>query len=194
MNSLKTHACGYGHGPPHSLGLQKMTHAQLPGMSVHTAAGFEHEPPQEPIPPIAWHGPRTQPHSPVSESSTHSSKKEGHTPAHEPPESGPQGAEGSVVLVVDVVVVVVVVVLQPPSPHASQQLATAPTQALPPWGATQRAALRLIEHNVLPELVVRQQVTKPGFPHVDLAAQYLTARMQLLLTSVASAAVTAHCT
>jgi hypothetical protein len=96
-------------------------------------------------------------------------------------------------VVVDVVdVVVLVVVLHPPAPHASQQLANDPTHALPPYGAVQRAADDLIAHDVRPVLVVRQHVTKPGFPHVDLAAHLRTAPAQLLLTSVASATASAH--
>jgi hypothetical protein len=95
------------------------------------------------------------------------------------------------VLVVEVVDVVVVVA-QPLSPHASQQLANDPTQALPPAGATQLAGLRLTAHDRLPARVARQQVTEPGLPQVDLAAQYLTARTQLGLTSVASAAAMAQ--
>ena len=65
-----------------------------------------------------------------------------------------------VVVVVDAdVVVVVVVVAQPPPAHASQQLGSEPTHALPPRGATQRAAVRFTAHESLPELRVRQQVT-----------------------------------
>jgi hypothetical protein len=66
------------------------------------------------------------------------------------------------VVVVDavvVVVVLVVVVAQPPPAHASQQLGIDPTHALPPRGATQRAAVRFTAHESLPELRVRQQVT-----------------------------------
>jgi hypothetical protein len=60
------------------------------------------------------------------------------------------------VLVVEVDAVVVVVALQPPATQASQQLGTVPTQALPPFGATQRVAVRLSAQEVLPERGVRQ--------------------------------------
>ena len=56
-----------------------------------------------------------------------------------------------VVVVADVrvvVEVVVVVVAQPPALHASQQLASWPTHAVPPRGATHLAASRLIEQLV----------------------------------------------
>jgi hypothetical protein len=42
-------------------------------------------------------------------------------------------------------------------------------------GDLQRATLLLMLHLVLPFAVVRQQVTKPGFPQTDCAAQCLTA-------------------
>jgi len=82
-----------------------------------------------------------------------------------------------------VVVVVggrVVVVLpggghEPPGPHASQQLGTDPTHAVPRGGALQNAAALLIEQLVWPLRLVRQQVTKPGRPQVDCAAQDSTA-------------------
>jgi hypothetical protein len=155
-------------------------------------------PPQEPMPPMALHGPRTQPHSPVTGSCTQSSKSDGHVPPHMPAPSGPHGGGKRVVVVeVDVVVVevddvTVVVARQPPASHASQQLGTAPTQARPPLGATQRSALGLILHDVLPERRVRQQVTKPGLPHVDFEAHRLTTRTQLLSASTASATSAAH--
>ena len=95
-------------------------------------------------------------------------------------------------VVVEVDDVVVVAVRQPPEPQASQQLGTVAPQALPPFGATQRAALRLTEHEVVPELRVRQQATEPGRPHVDLEAQRLTAEAQLLLTTVALACAAAQ--
>jgi hypothetical protein len=77
-------------------------------------------------------------------------------------------------VVVEVDDVVVVVERHPAAPQASQQLGTDAPHALPPFGATQRAALRLTEHEVMPELRVRQQATEPGLPHVDLEAQRLT--------------------
>jgi hypothetical protein len=98
------------------------------------------------------------------------------------------------VVVVDVDDVVVVVVRHPPDPHASQQLGTDALHALPPFGATQRAALPLIEHEVVPELRVRQQATDPGLPHVDLEAQRLTTEAQLPLTTAALAWTAAHLT
>jgi len=83
---------------------------------------------------------------------------------------------------VDVVVAaaVVVVVLtgaphEPSGPHASQQLGTDPTHAVPPGGGSQADALLLIEQRVLPLLLVRQQVTKPGLPQVDRDSQDITA-------------------
>ena len=94
----------------------------------------------------------------------------------------------------DVVVVVVVVVAHPPSVQASQQLATSPTQADPPFGAPHFAGLLLIEQLVLPLFVVRQQVTKPDLPHVERAAQRLTKREQLLLASTAFACPAAQLT
>ena len=97
-------------------------------------------------------------------------------------------------VVVEVDDVVVVVVRQPPETQASQQLGTGALHALPPFGATQREALRLTEHEVVPELRVRQQATEPGLPHVDLEAQRLTTEAQLLLTTVALACVAAQAT
>jgi hypothetical protein len=66
-----------------------------------------------------------------------------------------------VVLEVDDVVdgVVVVVAVQPPASQASQQLGRAPAHALPPLGATQRAAVRLRVQGVVPVRRVRQHVT-----------------------------------
>ncbi len=73
-----------------------------------------------------------------------------------------------VVLVLPVVLVVVVVdaVAQPYAPHASQQLAYAPTQ--PPF-ARQRATV-VIRHLGLPVGPLRQHATRPGCPHVERAA------------------------
>src|SRR5437867_2128947 len=83
-------------------------------------------------------------------------------------------------VVVVVAAAVVVVVLPgaphvPPGPHASQQLGTDPTHAVPPGGGSQADSLLLIEQLVLPLLLVRQQVTKPGLPQVDCASQLITA-------------------
>lgn len=77
--------------------------------------------------------------------------------------------------VLDVVVVDVVVGTQSPPPHASQQLGTVPTQAVPPLGARQRAASLFTLQRKPPETLVRQQVTAPARPHVERAAQRLTA-------------------
>ena len=63
--------------------------------------------------------------------------------------------------------------LQPVATHASQQLAWVPTRADPCLGALHCAAPRLIEHVVTPFLFVRQHVTKPDLPQVDLAAPNL---------------------
>jgi hypothetical protein len=94
-------------------------------------------------------------------------------------------------------VVVVVVVLseaQPLAVQASQQLGTVPTQAPPCFGLVHRAALDLIAHDVLPLLVVRQQVTKPGLPQVDLAAHFATARAQLRFVTAVFASRATHFT
>jgi hypothetical protein len=100
----------------------------------------------------------------------------------------------SVVEVADDEVVVVVVVAQPPAVHASQQVVSWPTHAEPPLGATHFAELVLIEHFVVPLLVVRQQVTKPGLPHVERAAHRLTKRAQLSLVRTAFACCAAQLT
>jgi hypothetical protein len=57
--------------------------------------------------------------------------------------------------------------------HASQQLPV-PGVALPPFGALHLLSF-LIEHFDFPRLLTRQQVTNPSLPHVDLAAQLVTA-------------------
>jgi hypothetical protein len=82
-----------------------------------------------------------------------------------------QGMLGKVVLVV--VLVDVVVVTQPPTPHASQQLAKVDVHAVPPAGGRQ-VPLRLMLQRVIP-CRVRQQVTNPGRPQTDFAAHRLTA-------------------
>src|SRR5262249_29964009 len=63
---------------------------------------------------------------------------------------------------------------QPVGLHASQQLVRLPTQAAPPSGARQRPALLRTLQLVLPALLVRQQVTAPGLPHVECTAQRVT--------------------
>ena len=85
-----------------------------------------------------------------------------------------------VVVVVAVGIVVVVVVVVPPPAHASQQLDCVPTWAVPPWGAVQLLALLTTLHEVMPPASVRQQVTNPGFPHVELDAQFMIASTQSL--------------
>ena len=88
-------------------------------------------------------------------------------------------APGAVVVVGPTAVVLVtvgtVVVVLPGAPHASQQLGADPTNADPPLGGLQAAALRLIEHVVLSLASVRQQVTAPERPQVDCDAQDTTA-------------------
>jgi hypothetical protein len=83
----------------------------------------------------------------------------------------PQGVGRLVV----VVLVVVVVTAQPPLPHASQQLVADPTHTCPPLGALHDDARRFTVHLVAPPGFVRQQVTAPGLPHVERAAQRRTA-------------------
>src|SRR5947199_266524 len=82
-----------------------------------------------------------------------------------------------VVVVVDGGTVVVVVPpppAQPPDTHASQQLGCVPTQALPPEGAVHALARLLTLHVVAPVASVRQHVTAPARPHVELPAQLMT--------------------
>ena len=45
----------------------------------------------------------------------------------------------------------------------------------------------MVEHFVLPFEFVRQHVTKPGLPHVDLAAHLITLPLQFMGSSFASA-------
>jgi hypothetical protein len=68
---------------------------------------------------------------------------------------------------------------QLPPAHASQQLANSPTHDEPSFGALHRSGLDLVEHFVTPFAVVRQQLTNPGLPQVDLAAHLTTAPWQL---------------
>lgn len=75
---------------------------------------------------------------------------------------------------------VVVPVAQPFALQASQQLENAPTQALPLRGALQRRPLRLMLQWLLPPALVRQQVTKPGCPHVERAAHAITSSLHCL--------------
>ena len=82
-----------------------------------------------------------------------------------------------------VVVATVLVVVPPPPPHsppahASQQLGCVPTQALPPFGAVHASGPFTTLHFVVPLASVSQQVTKPGLPHVELDAQFMTVLAQ----------------
>ncbi|HUE30081.1 MAG TPA: hypothetical protein VMR79_04360 [Verrucomicrobiae bacterium] len=93
--------------------------------------------------------------------------------------------DAALVVVVDTAAVVLVtdgavVVVLPgdghvPAPHASQQLDTVPTHAVPPRGALQAAALCLMLHRVVPCASVRQQATEFFLPQADIAAQCTTA-------------------
>ena len=84
-------------------------------------------------------------------------------------------AAGAVVVVVACTVVVVVPPAHEPSAHASQQLGTDPTHAVPPRGALHSFPACLIEQLVLPLESVWQQVTELGLPQVDCAAHCITA-------------------
>jgi len=79
-------------------------------------------------------------------------------------------------VVVEARVVVVVVVLVPP-PHASQQLPVPPTVAVPPFTGRHSSLFVMLHFRLLSSLV-RQHVTKPGFPQVDCAAQRATSLRQ----------------
>ena len=86
---------------------------------------------------------------------------------------------------------VVVVVQLGPLPgggHASQQLLQLPTV---PCLAVQCAPSLLIRQ-LLPVLVVRQQVTRPGLPQVEWAAHFLTSPTQPLLLRAVCACCAAH--
>ena len=110
---------------------------------------------------------------------------------------------GAAVVVVDAAVVVVragvVVVVLPggphelPGPHASQQLGTDPTHAVPPRGGLQADSLLLIEQLMSPLRSVRQQVTKPGLPQVDRAAQRTTASLHSCRSDPSFTAASARC-
>jgi len=77
-------------------------------------------------------------------------------------------------VVVVVLVVLVVVVAHPLGPHASQQLGFVPIVD----GGLQRVGSRLTLQCTLPSESVRQQVTKPGLPHVERDAQRTTLALQ----------------
>ena len=74
--------------------------------------------------------------------------------------------------------------------QASQQLVQAPTM---PCFAVQCAASFLIVHFV-PLLVVRQQVTASGLPHVERDAHFLTGPAQCLLARTVFACCAAQLT
>jgi len=97
-------------------------------------------------------------------------------------------------VVVVVLLVVVVVAAQPDAVQASQQLGNGPTHLAPPPCCVQCEASFLSVHFVTPLVFVRQHVTNPGFPHVDLAAHRLTTLRQLGFCSVAFAWSTAQLT
>jgi len=78
------------------------------------------------------------------------------------------------IVVVEVLVVVVVVLGHPLGPQASQQLGLAPMVA----GGLQRVASRRMLQWIFPTESVRQQVTKPGLPQVERAAQRTTLDLQ----------------
>jgi hypothetical protein len=111
--------------------------------------------------PHGWLPSGTQPqYGSKSETGTHV-RPVGQAPPHE---NGPPPHGGIVV------VVVVGGGVQPAGPHASQQLACAPTQR----GALQRDGSRLMAQRTRPESATRQHVTAPGRPHVDCDAHRLT--------------------
>jgi hypothetical protein len=93
----------------------------------------------------------------------------------------------------EVVVVLPPVEHEPPAPHASQQLDCDPTHAVPPGGAVQLCPSCLIEQVVLPLESVWQQVTKPGLPQVDAAAQSTTASLHAARSSPPSMASFTTC-
>src|SRR5262245_22505373 len=84
---------------------------------------------------------------------------------------------GPAIVVVVAPAAVVVVITAPgqvPALQLSQQLGTVPTHAVPPLGATHFDSLGATEHLLWPVEFVRQQVTKPDLPQVDLRAQLTT--------------------
>jgi hypothetical protein len=89
---------------------------------------------------------------------------------------------GAALVVVGAAVVLVVVppwqTKAPPAElgwQESQQLAAAPTHAVPPFGGLHLFSPLLIEQRTLPRRSTRQHVTKPGFPQVERAAHSITA-------------------
>jgi len=73
------------------------------------------------------------------------------------------------------VVVVVAGAAQLAAAQASQQLDAVPAQALPPGGALHGCPPLLTLQRLPPSARVRQQVTSPGRPQVERAAQRTTA-------------------
>ncbi len=149
--------------------------------------------------PAFWHAGR-QTHAPLAPSARHVSFG-GQTPSQTggplPPSQGLSVVVVVVLLVLVTVLVVDVVVagLQPDvGVQASQQLGKFPTHAWPFFGARHVVASRLTEHLVVPGLLVRQHVTKPGFPQVECAAHRVTTPAQLWFTSVALACPAAQLT
>jgi hypothetical protein len=152
-------------------------------------AGLGHDPPQEPMPPIPRHGPRTQVQVPVCGSCTQTSNSEGHSPAQAPLPSGPQGGGKGIVVVVVVVVGAAQLGPLPGAGHASQQLVQAPTV---PCFAVQCAVSFLILH-LVPMAVVIQQVTAPaGFPQIEWDAHFFTTPAQLWFTRTVLACAAAQ--
>jgi len=91
-----------------------------------------------------------------------------------------------------VVLVVVVGAAHPPATHASQQLGALPTHACPPDGGRHLVASEFLVQRVSPRAFVRQQVTKPGRPHVERAAHATTARKHSLDRPAARATSPTH--
>ena len=106
-------------------------------------------------------------------------------------------SDGTEVVVVscggDVVVLLVPPEMHEPSAHASQQLGSDPTHAVPSCGALQSLSLCLMLHFVWPCSSVRQQVTKSGLPQVDCAAQCTTASLHSWRSDPSLVAASATC-
>jgi hypothetical protein len=77
--------------------------------------------------------------------------------------------------------------------QASQQLGLLElTHAVPFFAGLHALGDDFVLQLVLPCESVRQQVTKPDLPHVECAAHFTTAPLQLWLVSVAFACFAAH--
>ena len=109
-----------------------------------------------------------------------------------------RGPCGIVVGVTPAGAVVVVTEAHVPAPQPSQQLGTSPTHIEPPFGGMHAVAFDFTAHVLLPLAVVRQQVTKPGRPHVDCFAHFATSARhdfgRLPRFAAAFAARATHCT